>query len=95
VSTRRNLVRRPHPFLALVLQQAFVRRSSPLRETRTEGSPGAEGGALLQVVYRRCCGLDVHQKTVVACVLLTEQEGVVRKQVRTCGNHDGRSAGAE
>jgi transposase len=39
----------------------------------------------MQVVYRRCCGLDVHQKTVVAGVLLTESEGTVRKQVRTCG----------
>jgi transposase len=36
------------------------------------------------VVYRRCCGLDVHQKTVVACVL-TESEGTVRKHVRTFG----------
>jgi transposase len=39
----------------------------------------------MQVVYTRCCGLDVHQKTVVACVLLTEAEGTVRKHVRTCG----------
>ena len=37
----------------------------------------------MQVVYRRCCGLDVHRKTVVACVLLTEDDGRVRKQVRT------------
>jgi transposase len=39
----------------------------------------------MQVVHGRCCGLDVHQKTVVACVLLTESEGVVRKHVRTFG----------
>jgi hypothetical protein len=39
----------------------------------------------MQVVYARCCGLDVHQKTVVACVLLTELEGTVRKQMRTFG----------
>jgi len=26
----------------------------------------------MQVVYERCCGLDVHKKTVVACVLVTE-----------------------
>ena len=37
----------------------------------------------MQVVHTRCCGLDVHQKTVVACVLLTEHDGQVRKQVRT------------
>ena len=28
----------------------------------------------MQVVYARCCGLDVHQKTVAACVLLTNSE---------------------
>jgi transposase len=39
----------------------------------------------MQVVYARCCGLDVHQKSVVACVLLTGPEGTVRKQVRTFG----------
>jgi transposase len=37
----------------------------------------------MQVVYARCCGLDVHKKTVVACVLLTDSEGGVRKHVRT------------
>ncbi len=38
----------------------------------------------MQVVHERCCGLDVHRKTVVACVLLTE-EGQVRKVARTFG----------
>jgi len=37
----------------------------------------------MQVVSARCCGLDVHKKTVVACVLLTESEAEVRKHVRT------------
>ena len=39
----------------------------------------------MQVVHARCCGLDVHRKTVVACVLLTEEGGRVRKHVRTFG----------
>ncbi len=39
----------------------------------------------MRVVYRRCCGLDVHRKTVVACVLLTGDDGRVCKQVRTFG----------
>ena len=26
----------------------------------------------MQVVYERCCGLDVHKKTVVACVITPE-----------------------
>jgi len=37
----------------------------------------------LQVLYARCAGLDVHQKTVVACVLLTAAEGHERKEIRT------------
>lgn len=39
----------------------------------------------MQVVYARCCGLDVHQKSVVACVLLTAEDGQVRREVRTFG----------
>ena len=37
----------------------------------------------MQVLYARCCGLDVHKKTVVACVVLTSPDGQVHKQVRT------------
>lgn len=37
----------------------------------------------MQVVYPRCCGLDVHQKSVTACVMLTDAEGHVHTQVRT------------
>lgn len=35
------------------------------------------------MVYERCCGLDVHKKTVVACVLVTSADGVVQRTVRT------------
>jgi transposase len=37
----------------------------------------------MQVLYERCCGLDVHKKTVVACVLITSADGQVHKQART------------
>ena len=37
----------------------------------------------MQVVHDRCCGLDIHKRTVVACVLWTREEGTVRKEVRT------------
>jgi transposase len=37
----------------------------------------------MQVLYECCCGLDVHKKTVVACVLITSPNGQVHKQVRT------------
>lgn len=37
----------------------------------------------MQVVHQRCCGLDVHKKTVVACIMVTLATGEVQKQVRT------------
>src|SRR5437660_4402684 len=37
----------------------------------------------LTVLYRCCAGLDVHKKTVVACLLLTATSGKVSRQVRT------------
>jgi transposase len=38
----------------------------------------------VQVVHERCCGLDVHKKVVVACVL-TPGEGGARKEIRSFG----------
>lgn len=43
----------------------------------------------MQVVYGRCAGLDVHKKTVVACVLVTQPTGRVVKQVRTFSTMTG------
>jgi transposase len=43
----------------------------------------------MRVVHGRCCGLDVHKRTVVACVLLTEDDGSVRRFVRTFGTMTG------
>ena len=37
----------------------------------------------MRVVYERCCGLDVHKKTVVACVLITESSGEMQRHIRT------------
>jgi hypothetical protein len=39
----------------------------------------------MQVVHARCCGLDVHKKTVFACVLLSQPNGHVEREVRTFG----------
>jgi len=39
----------------------------------------------MQVVYERCCGLDVHKRTVVACVLLSQADGTLEREVRTFG----------
>src|SRR5260370_5424451 len=46
---------------------------------------GPERGRAMQVVYERCCGLDVHKRTVVACVLVTHPDGTVQRDVRTFG----------
>ena len=37
----------------------------------------------MRVVHERCCGLDIHKKFVVACLLATGSDGTVEKQVRT------------
>jgi len=47
------------------------------------GSPERNNG--MQVLHPRCCGLDIHKKTVVACVLLTDPDGTIHRFVRTFG----------
>jgi transposase len=37
----------------------------------------------VEIVHARCCGLDVHKKSAVACVLITRPDGAVERQVRT------------
>ena len=37
----------------------------------------------MQILYERCCGLDVHKQTVVACVTLTAASGKASREVRT------------
>src|SRR5690348_12321170 len=39
----------------------------------------------LLVLYACCAGLDVHKKTVVACMIRTLANGQVHKEVRTFG----------
>lgn len=37
----------------------------------------------MELLYKRCVGLDVHQKSVVACVRIAEESGKVLEEVRT------------
>jgi transposase len=37
----------------------------------------------MQAIIERCCGLDVHQETVVACVLIGAPGERPRKEIRT------------
>jgi transposase len=39
----------------------------------------------MQVVYERCCGLDVHKATVVACRITPGADGQPTKAIRTFG----------
>lgn len=43
----------------------------------------------MQVVYERCAGLDVHQKTVSACAIVCAPDGTKRRQVRVFGSFTG------
>jgi transposase len=46
---------------------------------------GSRRGAreIIRVVHERCCGLDIHKRFVVACLLVTASEGTVHKEART------------
>src|SRR5438874_3067939 len=39
----------------------------------------------MDVVYPRCCGIDIHKKTAVACVVVSETKGPPHKETRTFG----------
>jgi len=41
---------------------------------------------MVEVVYERCCGLDIHKQTVVACLLVAGQDNQgPQKEIRTFG----------
>ena len=39
----------------------------------------------MEIVLARCCGIDVHKKSLVACVRLLGPQGTVTRQTRTFG----------
>jgi transposase len=39
----------------------------------------------MEVTYSRCCGLDVHQRSVVACLIVPGPDGQPSKAIRTFG----------
>jgi transposase len=39
----------------------------------------------MDIVYPRCCGLDIHKKSVVACVIVSGMNEPARRTVRTFG----------
>jgi transposase len=39
----------------------------------------------MERIFDRCCGLDVHKKMVVACMIVPGPDGIAQKTVRTFG----------
>ncbi len=44
----------------------------------------------MRTLYERCCGLDVHKRTVVACLITPGPGNEVTKQIRTFGTETGQ-----
>lgn len=64
----------------------LVGMSTRRRFSRWKASSGRNpGGEAREVVYSRCAGLDVHKKTVSACVLWREAEGSKRREIGVFG----------
>jgi transposase len=40
---------------------------------------------MMEVLYERCCGLDIHKKSVVACLIVPGSTGKPAKEVRSFG----------
>ncbi len=37
----------------------------------------------MEVIYERCCGLDIHKKSVVACLLISSSAGEPERPTQT------------
>ena len=64
-----------------------IEHAEQSREQDAPAGAGAlrRGGAAMERVIERCCGLDVHKKTVVACVRVPGRTSAREQQVRTFG----------
>src|SRR5918995_7424437 len=56
-----------------------------LRPAAPRSPPSTSKEPIMEAIVERCAGLDVHQASVVACVLLGEPGRKPRKEVRTFG----------
>lgn len=39
----------------------------------------------MRIIYKRCCGLDVHKKVIVACLLVLDPNGELQREVKKFG----------
>lgn len=37
----------------------------------------------MEVIHSRCCGLDVHKRTIAACLMITPERGRAKQEIRT------------
>ena len=37
----------------------------------------------MELVYQRCCGIDIHKKVIVACVIMVMANGQRHKEIRS------------
>jgi transposase len=37
----------------------------------------------MEVIYHRCCGVDIHKKVIVACLITPTANGERHKEIRT------------
>jgi transposase len=67
----------------LLLRQEARTAKSVITEHPTWSPQSTERGDLMEVVYDYCCGLDIHKKTVVACVVVPGAGKQPHKEIRT------------
>lgn len=48
-----------------------------------------DGGVVMEIIVRRCCGLDVHKKTIQACVRVLSEDGQVSESIDCFGTTTG------
>lgn len=39
----------------------------------------------MRIIYKRCCGMDVHKKVIVACLLVLDHHGELHRQIKKFG----------
>src|SRR5258708_1805441 len=71
--------------LASSLEVPILKRSKWLLKGGQDMEEMFEDCHDVEVVYQRCCGLDVHKKMIVACLIIVAADGKRRKQIRTFG----------
>src|SRR5215204_786122 len=70
----------------IVAPARAVRRAHAVNAGRPAPPVGPRGRSrTMEVVYERCCGLDIHKKRIVACVIVPGPDGAPTKTIRTFG----------